>query len=220
MKYIIPARKGSKGLKNKNRLLFDYTAKIIPAELSNDVYVTTDDEWIIGKSFEYGFNSLIRKPRLAQDDASIKPVLLDLVENYKINDDITMLYLTYPKRTWEDVEKFRDFYIRNGKSPTICKKKIKIHPYLCYYNIGNNKGKKIVNHDLYRRQDYPECFQICHFLFSCKANMLHDLDFNLFSNKTNFYEIHEDKCLDIDTIGDYEKFKDWDGVYKKWKELR
>ncbi len=206
MKYIIPARKGSKGLKNKNRLLFDYTAKIIPTEISNDVFVSTDDEWIIRKSHEYNFNCLIRNSELAQDDASIKHVLLELIKNYKINDDITMLYLTYPKRTWEDIESFKKFYINNGKNPTICKKKIKIHPYLCYYNIGENKGKKIVSHNLYRRQDYPECFQICHFLFSCKSDMLHNLDLNLFSPETNFYEICEEKSLDIDTIHDYTKF--------------
>ena len=99
MKYIIPARKGSKGLKNKNRLLFDYTAKIIPTEISNDVFVSTDDEWIIRKSHEYNFNCLTRNSELAQDDASIKHVLLELIKNYEINDDITMLYLTYPKRT-------------------------------------------------------------------------------------------------------------------------
>ena len=47
IKYLIPARKGSKGLPGKNRLLFDETANLLKGK---DVIVSTDDEVIIEKS--------------------------------------------------------------------------------------------------------------------------------------------------------------------------
>lgn len=206
MKYIIPARKGSKGLKHKNRLLFDYTAKTIPTQLSKNVYVTTDDEWIIERAKKYNFNFLNRQSCFASDDASIRDVLLELIHKCGISGDLTMLYLTYPKRTWNDIINFEKFYVENGKNPTLCKKKLKTHPYLCYYDIGSNKGKKIVQHDLYRRQEYPKCFEVSHFLFSCKASEINYLDSNLFCDKTNFYEINEENGLDIDSLNDFNKF--------------
>ena len=47
MKFIIPARKDSKGLPGKNRILLQHTIEQIPKELEGDVIVTTDDEHII-----------------------------------------------------------------------------------------------------------------------------------------------------------------------------
>ena len=47
MKIIIPARKGSKGLPGKNRLLLEHTISKIPEIYKKDVIVTTDDESII-----------------------------------------------------------------------------------------------------------------------------------------------------------------------------
>jgi CMP-N-acetylneuraminic acid synthetase len=208
MKYIIPARKGSKGLKNKNRLLFKHTADSIPPEKAKDVYVTTDDDWIIEKSKEYGFNHIRRTDELSHDDVSIRHVLEDLVLKTGISDDITMMYLTYPRRTWEDICNFERFYKAHDSVPAVCKKDVNNHPFLCYYNIDGNKGKKLVEHNLYRRQDYPLCFEICHFLFASHVNDLPKLDLNLFCEDTVFYHIESDKCLDVDTGPDYDRFMD------------
>ena len=137
MKYIIPARKGSKGLRHKNRHLFEYTAKIIPGDLHGDVYVTSDDDEILKEAKTYGFNIIKRTKELSKDDTPIKHVLQDVTSRASIEGNITMLYLTYPKRTWEDVNEFINFYLRSGSKPTICKKEILNHPYLCYYEMCN-----------------------------------------------------------------------------------
>jgi CMP-N-acetylneuraminic acid synthetase len=205
MKYIIPARKGSKGLKHKNRYLFDYTAKTIPANFAKDVYVTSDDEYIIDRAKHYRFNILHRKTELSADNISIKHVLQDVVQEYNITEDITMLYLTYPKRTWQDIMDFYRVFMNNNRAPTVCKKSIINHPYLCFYEMCDNKGKQVIEHDLYRRQDYPSCFQICHFLFSCRLEDLDKLNLNLYHEDMFFHEIDELKCLDIDTQQDFQK---------------
>ena len=44
--FFIPARKGSKGLKLKNRKLLHYTIDTIPKEYRHLVYISTDDDEI------------------------------------------------------------------------------------------------------------------------------------------------------------------------------
>ena len=45
--FLIPARRGSKGLPKKNQLLLDYTISKIPVEYHDKIIVSTDDEYII-----------------------------------------------------------------------------------------------------------------------------------------------------------------------------
>ena len=58
MKFIIPARKDSKGLPGKNRILLQHTIEQIPKELEGDVIVTTDDEHIIDELKNTNFKIL------------------------------------------------------------------------------------------------------------------------------------------------------------------
>ena len=41
-------------------------------------------------------------------------------------------------------------------------------------------GKQLVKHNLYRRQDYPKCFRICHMVSIFKSNQLKNLNNNLY----------------------------------------
>ncbi len=45
--FFIPARKNSKGIKNKNRKLLDFTIRQIPSHLHASTIVSTDDEEIL-----------------------------------------------------------------------------------------------------------------------------------------------------------------------------
>ena len=66
-------------------------------------------------------------------------------------------------------------------------------------------GEQIIQHDLYRRQDYPECFEISHFICMLRAGEIKSLNNQLYNNSTGFYKI-SDK-LDVDYKEDFEKFK-------------
>ena len=51
---IIPARKNSKGLKFKNRILFNYTAKFLKKiKWFNQVIVASDDEFLINSTKKF-----------------------------------------------------------------------------------------------------------------------------------------------------------------------
>jgi CMP-N-acetylneuraminic acid synthetase len=200
--YVIPARKGSKGFPGKNRVLLPYTLNSLPNQVKDQIIITTDDEEIRPE----GVNILIRDKELSHDFVSMKSVLLDVVDKYNIKQDdkIIMLYLTYPARAIEEIENCVLFYgMRNARS-LLCRKKVKSNPFLCMYKNGD-KGQQIINHDLYRRQDYPEVFEICHYVFISHASEIEKLNNNLYNENTVFFPIGD--TVDVDTEEDFERFK-------------
>ena len=137
--FVIPARKHSKGFPFKNRVLLDYTLNSIPKEFHKDIIITTDDEVIIDKVKGTNITVVKREESLAGDDVSIKAVLIDVIQkcNLKDDNDIIKLYLTYPQRTFEDIETAYNFYKANTAKSLLCAKKIKYHPYKCFYKKEN-----------------------------------------------------------------------------------
>jgi len=214
MKIIIPARLGSKGLPFKNRELFKYTADSIPTDKADLVWVTTDDFLIKNEAKNYGFNVIDRPASLSGDTASTRDVLLHALEKIGADEDefITMLYLTYPERTWDDIKKamlfFIKYYERGITKSLLCKKEVEVHPYLCLQEYGANNvfGRQLVQHDLYRRQDYPKCFELSHFILIFIANEIYNLNKNMYCNSTVFYNI--DNVIDIDYQEDLNKFNE------------
>jgi N-acylneuraminate cytidylyltransferase len=211
MKIIIPARMGSKGLPLKNRILFEKTAQIVPDEFRKGVWVSTDDPEIARMSIDHGFHVIDRPKELATDDASTRDVLVHAIEEAGIqpSEIIVMLYLTYPERTWEDVQNAMEFFFNQYQlgiaNSMLCKKEVKSHPYLCLveHGVGGVFGKQLVQHDLCRRQEYPPCFEISHFVCILRADSIYTLNRNLYGEKTVFFQIKE--VVDVDTQADLEK---------------
>jgi CMP-N-acetylneuraminic acid synthetase len=73
------------------------------------------------------------------------------------------------------------------------------HPYLCVHA----DGRQIVEHNLYRRQDYPEVYEISHFHCMFEAGDIDSLNHNLYNANTYFYDIP--RVVDIDHEKDMEK---------------
>ena len=132
MKIIIPARKGSKGLPGKNRLLFEHTISKIPKIYKKDVIVTTDDEVIIEQLSSSECKTLKRQKTLSEDTTSTRDVLQDAIDKYNISEDeqIIMLYLTYPERTWKDIEQALEFYSKTKARSLLCCSDVKVNPFL------------------------------------------------------------------------------------------
>jgi N-acylneuraminate cytidylyltransferase len=206
MKIIIPARMGSKGLPFKNRKLFKYTAESIPSELKKDTFVTTDDAEIMDLAREFGFNVIERPQSLAQDETSTKETLvhaLGVIDPLR-DEDIIVLYLTYPGRKWQDVLDALEFTesLDFTVNSMLCKKEC-TSPYLMMFEKGPF-GTQVIPHDLYRRQDYPASFEISHYIIFFKSHYINNLNNNLYSNTTVFYKI--DKVVDVDLQKDLDQF--------------
>tara|TARA_R110001592_G_scaffold340574_1_gene628802 strand:- start:503 stop:1156 length:654 start_codon:yes stop_codon:yes gene_type:complete len=205
---VIPAREGSVGFPGKNKYLFDYTANIIPDDMKNHVVFTSDDKKLLERSKEIGFRTLHRSKELSLDSTSMRDVISNVSTEFNLepNHNIITLYLTYPQRTWDDVCNIYDFYLKNGNGSLLCRKELKVHPYMCFLEKENHTAKKVVDHKLYRRQEYPSCFECCHYVVVNRVDQLGSLDLNLFCENTVFYKL-EDKVFDVDYMKDFENFK-------------
>ena len=204
--FVIPARRDSKGLPFKNRKLLDYTVNNIPIELHEKTIVTTNDEKIIEKLSVTSINVLKRDELLCLDDISIKDVMLDVVKKFQMkpNDTMVMLYLTYPDRKFSDIKKILDYYFERKIKTLTCCIEPKTHPYLVLYKKEEQKGEQVVKHDLYRRQDYPECLEIKHFVCIFQVEEIQKLNNNMYNESTVFYKINND--IDVDYENDLREF--------------
>lgn len=199
---VIPARKGSKGIPHKNRKLMGYTLEIIPDSLKNNVIIATDDEFIMDKYRDY--NIFKRSDKVSMDHSSTKSLFLEMRDHIK-TPNIIMLYLTYPERSIEHVLNAVEFYEKNKATSLLCSKKPKTSPFLMMYKDGIN-GRQIIQHNLYRRQDYPICFEISHFISIFKTKEVDNLNNNMYNKDTIFFPV--DDFIDIDTTKDLESFNE------------
>tara|TARA_B100000925_G_C21996802_1_gene469318 strand:+ start:1175 stop:1822 length:648 start_codon:yes stop_codon:yes gene_type:complete len=202
--FLIPARRNSKGLPFKNRKLLEATLDIIPKKYIDKVLVSTDDEYIIEKCKNQNIRCVKRSPENSRDESSTKDVFQE-ISPYVKTSNIVLLYLTYPERTWEDVCSAIGFYERYSEGSMLCKKKINTSPYLMMYEKGIH-GRQIINHNLYRRQDYPDCFEISHYIGVFNKKVVDLLNNNMYNNDTVFFSI--DDVIDVDTPKDLEKYNE------------
>lgn len=200
--FVIPARRNSKGLPFKNRKLLDFTLESLPQEIMKNVIIATDDEFI--KERYSTFNIFERSEEVSNDQASTKSLMFEISPHVK-TDNIVMLYLTYPERTYENILEAIIFYELNYAYSLLCRKEISTSPFLMLYDMGIH-GEQIVKHNYYRRQDYPKCFEISHFVSIFNKKELRYLNNNLYNEKTVFMPI--DNFIDVDTHKDLEKFNE------------
>jgi len=204
---IIPARRGSTGVPYKNRILLKNTLSKIPLEHQKKTIITTNDEviaWEIKKSYSQ-CKIHHRSESSAKDAASTKESFAEVIEDFSLDGDIVGLYLTYPEREWDRVMDAYRWFKEIDAGSLLCREETLTHPYLCMYEAEGNKGRPIIDHDLYRRQDYPRCFRISHFIFMFKSEEFKKLNNNLYNEETAYYPVPS--SLDIDTSMDLEKLR-------------
>lgn len=197
---LIPARRDSKGIPFKNRKLLDYTLDIIPDSCKPNIYVSTNDDYIINQCRKRNIKIHRRSEECASDEASSKNMVIEFIRDCFINKPIIMLYLTYPERTWDDVADAYRLFCEKKCYSLLCKKDIKTHPYLVLKENGEFKGTQIIPHNLCRRQDYPKVFEISHYISIIHPFYVRDLNMNLYNNDTIFFKIND--TIDVDTIDD------------------
>ncbi len=112
---IIPARSGSKGLKDKNirllngKPLLAYSVEAaLESGMFDEVMVSTNSEKYAEIAKEYGASvPFLRSAELSSDTATSKDVILDVLKRYadcgKVFDTFCLLQPTSPLRTAEDI---------------------------------------------------------------------------------------------------------------------
>ena len=192
---IIPARKGSKRLKNKNELILDgkplflWTLELaIKSNLFNDIYVSTDSKKIFEISKKK--NCLcpgLRKARLAKDNVTLIEVTKDIIQEYeeknkkKINA-VVLLQPTSPFRSIETIKKGINLFFQNKKRESIIAVSyVKSNPKWCFkmkgnimrpylkqhgYNLQSQKLKKVIAPNGSLFISSPDCLKLRNSFFS------------------------------------------------------
>ena len=165
---IIPARSGSKGLKDKNIIelcgkpLIAYSIEAaVKTNLFDRVIVSTDSEFYAKISRQYGAEVLMRGEELSNDNSTTYMVLEDILKNKILDtyDYFVLLQPTSPMRNAqhiiEAVEKFEqkfkrfDFLVSMKESEHA---KVLVNP------IDEDESLKFfdINFSNYRRQGYKD----------------------------------------------------------------
>lgn len=215
---VIPARKGSKGLRNKNIKKLNkipliawsiLTAK--KCKLIDEIIVSTDCPKISKIAMKYGANvPFIRPKKFATDKASSFSVLKHAIDFLKKKknyfDYIIMLEPTSPLRNSKDV----DFCINKIKKDNIeslvsVTRVVDEHPYFLYSINKKNilrpylkKQKKLY----IRRQDVSPLYYLEGSIYISKITTLLN-EKTWYHKKTQAFEVEKWKSLEIDDIDDF-----------------
>ncbi len=169
MKYlaVIPARGGSKGIKNKNikllngKPLIQYTIEAAQQSIINDLVVSTDDKSIAKVAQNLGVSVINRPQELARDDTPTLPVLQHaLHQSGGQFDAVVTLQPTSPLRTADHINEAVKLFEFNKKADSLVSI-MNVPHNMVPESIMKIKNGYLVNYNnskLLRRQDKPTYF--------------------------------------------------------------
>ncbi len=212
----ICARSGSKGVPNKNikkiagKPLIQHTIEQAKkSKIFSDIIVSSDCKKILKIAEKLGVHTLKRTNQLSKDfvgkvdvirDAAIKAQkMLD-----KKFDNVIDLDVTSPLRQVIDIhnsfKKFQNGNYQNLITGCVARK----NPYFNMIEIKKNvlSISKRTNKKIYSRQKSPQVFEMNASIYIWKNKALMNKS-NLVTSKTAFYEMPEERSIDIDTILDW-----------------
>lgn len=210
---VIPARGGSKGIKNKN--IRDLSGKPLIAysilagkqsKYIDRVVVSTDSEKIAQVAKEYGADvPFLRPAELASDTARTIDAILHCVSELKKQhmeyDVLVLLQPTQPLRTTEDIDRAMETFCMNGMESLVSVREVEEHPVLIRTidETGTLKPLLAVNSTI-RRQDMPKYYLVDGSIYINQIKeMNQDTSFN--DNKIP-YIMKAEHSVDIDEMRD------------------
>lgn len=217
---IIPARAGSKGLRNKNKKLFDgiplfeHSIKISIA-LSEFYDITTvvasDDIEIIKTSKEYFPNiNYERSSELSEDKTTMNETILDVIswaeENY-VFEWILLMQPTSPQRSLHGIKKFIDFSLKSGKDncyATVSPIDIKKYEILEKDGADNFKSLASRSNSPLRQLNSNQLYFEDGAGYMTSYKFIKENNEFINSKKLNYFQAHDYHIIDIDTLADFE----------------
>lgn len=214
---IIPARKGSKGLSNKNKRILgnkplfmhslDYA---INSNLFAKIIVSTDDEQIMQYANDRGpYCEELRPSYLCRDNSKSVDVAIYHIEKLEerglVFDYICLLQPTSPYRPLEEtVNAIKDFMAAKGDS-LVSLRKVPSHfnPEWLFKINSNNFAENVSTKAMAsRRQDLKEYYHRDGAIYLTRVALLKK-NKSLLSGKLMPLKIHSKELINIDTIEDW-----------------
>lgn len=210
---IIPARSGSKGLKNKNIIdicgkpLIAYTIEAaLQTECFERVIVSTDSKEYGTISEKYGAEVIYRGEKLSDDNASTFAVIDDLLG--RVNtcfDYFVLLQPTSPMRTSSHISEAIQLFEKNAdRFDFLVSVKEAEHSSILVKPIDEDGSLKNFDEDFsnYKRQVYKEYSPNGAIFIGKKEAYLKQKHF--FGSKSIAYKMSQLDSVDIDNELDYE----------------
>ena len=212
---IIPARSGSKGLKDKNIRLLDgkpllaYTIEAaLKSKCFDAVMVSTDSKKYAKIAREYGAEvPFLRNAETSQDNTSPWEVMKEVLENYKALgqefDTFALLQPTSPLRTAKDI---RNAYaeMKEKKANAV----VSMCELECSMHLVNTLPKSLsmkgfISEEQYnkRRQDIRPYYRFngAIYISKVKSFMKH---MNIYDDRCYAYIMDRNSSYDIDDLND------------------
>ena len=214
---IIPARGGSKGVKNKNiRLLgglplISHTINAaIKASLLDDFLVSTDSEEIKQVAENAGANVPFLRPKeYATDDAPTVNVVSHVLEWYESANNrkvdlIVLLQPTTPLRTYQDIDNAIEILQSNKNIDSLisCYDATHVHPSIMYTKNGDKMFPFIDGSRLQRRQDFEPVYVRNGAIYICRRDYFIENN-SLISHACVGYIMSREASLNIDEELDF-----------------
>ena len=212
----ICARKGSKGLKNKNFLKI-FNKKLIFYSIDQAKEIKDIDDIIISTDLEIPKKELKkrdlkiffkRNKNLSSDRAGKVPVIRDALLKaeyfYKKKYDIIIdLDVSSPLRKLHDIKKAIKMFLDSDSNNLITACKSRKNPYFNMVEIVNDKLclVKKMKKKILRRQDARQVYDVNASIYIWKRNYLLKSN-TIISNKTSLYEMPYNRSVDIDSKDD------------------
>ena len=212
---IIPARSGSKGLKDKNirmlngKPLIAYSIEAaLKSELFDCVHVSTDSKEYADIARRYGANvPFLRSEQLSTDTAKSWDVVMEVIQKYEKSGDsfdmVTLLQPTSPLRDEKEiVNAYKEYCNKQAKAiVSVCE--MEHSPLWCNALSENLSMENFVNEQgNCSRQSLGKYYRINGAIYMVNIEFLKE-DFNIYRKGTYAYIMSNRKSVDIDTLFDY-----------------
>ena len=212
---VIPARSGSKGLKDKN--IKDLCGKpmiaySIEAALDSGkfdvVHVSTDSEKYAEIAKEYGADvPFLRTPELATDTATSADAIIYSINRYREMgsdfDTIMILQPTSPLRTKDDIIKAYEIYKEKDAESVVSVCEVD-HPPLWSNTLsdsGSMESFSVITAGS-RRQDLKQYYRLNGSIYLTTIEKYLSKE-SLYNNRCFAYVMPKDKSVDIDDAFDF-----------------
>ena len=211
---FIPARKGSKGLPNKNRLLFQNGLNFIRSlDWIDEIALSSDDSVLLDIAIDSGVSCIQRPSALSGDNISIKETAVHFVSDLKIESGaiIWLFYLPIVGRQKVDfISAYR--LICSSPADSWCSFiPATTHPFNCWrYDSDTHSLQQYVKNSCFRRQDLPDAWMLHHYICAFKAGALVDLNDELVGSRTHPFFMSIDQAmnfLEIDGPDDFDRWR-------------
>ncbi|MDU6115993.1 MAG: acylneuraminate cytidylyltransferase family protein [Paeniclostridium sordellii] len=213
---IIPARAGSKGIKDKN--IIDLSGKPLIAhsieaglksKYINKVVVSTDGEKIAKIAKDYGAEVPFLRPKnLATDTAKTIDCVIHCIEELKKNgeeyDYVVLLQPTQPLRQPWHIDEAFELIVKRNEDSLVSISKVKDHPVLMRTIDKNGYAINLLEgSSTKRRQEFPDFYKVNGAIYINKINENFNYDTSFNDNKL-VYIMDEQYGIDIDDMLDVE----------------